>query len=81
MPALLIIAIIIGIVLLVTGIVSAALKFLLFIGLVLIVLAVIGWIVRRRRGAGSRVWRRRGEPPVGHGAVESSDYGAIRIAF
>ena len=55
MPALLIIAIIIGIVLLVTGIVSAALKFLLLIGLVLIVLAVIGWIVRRVRGGASRV--------------------------
>ena len=55
MPALLLIAIIIGIVLLVTGIVSAALKFLLFIGLVLIVLAVVGWILRRVRGGGTRV--------------------------
>ncbi|NII39424.1 membrane-bound ClpP family serine protease [Curtobacterium flaccumfaciens] len=55
MPALLIIAIIVGVVLLVTGIVSAALKVLLFIGLVLIVLAVIGWILRRVRGGGSRV--------------------------
>jgi hypothetical protein len=55
MPALLIIAIIVGIVLLITGIVSAALKVLLFIGIVLIALAVIGWIVRRVRGAGSRV--------------------------
>lgn len=55
MPALLIIAVIVGIVLLVTGIVSAALKALLFIGLVLIVLAVIGWIVRRVRGGSSRI--------------------------
>lgn len=57
MPALLIIALIVGVVLLVTGIVSAALKVLLFIGLVLIVLAVIGWILRRVRGGGSRVSR------------------------
>ncbi|WP_181439626.1 hypothetical protein [Curtobacterium sp. MCBD17_032] len=55
MPALLIIAIIVGIVLLVTGIVSAALKALLFIGIVLIVLAVVGWVLRRVRGGGSRV--------------------------
>lgn len=49
MPALLIIAIIVGLVLLFSGIFVAALKFLLFIGLILIVLAIVGWIVRSVR--------------------------------
>lgn len=49
MPALLIIAIIVGVVLLFSGIFVAALKFLLFIGIVLIVVAVIGYIVRSMR--------------------------------
>jgi len=49
MPALLVIAIIVGLVLLFSGIFVAALKFLLFIGIVLIVLAVIGYIVRSVR--------------------------------
>lgn len=49
MPALLVIAIIVGLVLLLSGIFVAALKFLLFIGIVLIVLAVIGYIVRSVR--------------------------------
>ncbi|MDM7886630.1 MULTISPECIES: hypothetical protein [Curtobacterium] len=49
MPALLVIAIIVGLVLLFSGIFVAALKFLLFIGIVLILLAVVGWIVRSVR--------------------------------
>ncbi|MCJ1715853.1 hypothetical protein ACLBWP_15510 [Microbacterium sp. M1A1_1b] len=49
MPALLIIAIVVGLVLLFSGIFVAALKFLLFIGLILIVLAIVGWIVRQVR--------------------------------
>jgi hypothetical protein len=49
MPALLIIAIIVGVVLFGFGIFVAALKFLLFIGVVIVVLAVIGWVVRGAR--------------------------------
>ena len=50
MPALLIIAIIVGLVLLFSGIVVGALKFLLWVGIVLILLAVIGWLLRSIRG-------------------------------
>ncbi|GGK86480.1 membrane-bound ClpP family serine protease [Curtobacterium luteum] len=50
MPALLIIAIIVGLVLLFSGIFVAALKFLLFIGIALILLAIIGWLLRSIRG-------------------------------
>jgi hypothetical protein len=50
MPALLIIAIIVGLVLLFSGIFVAALKFLLWVGIVLILLAVIGWLLRTIRG-------------------------------
>ncbi|GAA3337532.1 hypothetical protein GCM10017714_04990 [Curtobacterium pusillum] len=50
MPALLIIAIIVGLVLLFSGIFVGALKFLLWIGIVLILLAVIGWLLRSIRG-------------------------------
>ncbi|MBT1624304.1 hypothetical protein KK101_16535 [Curtobacterium flaccumfaciens pv. oortii] len=50
MPALLIIAIIVGLVLLFSGIFVGALKFLLWVGIVLIILAVIGWLLRGIRG-------------------------------
>ncbi|MBF4628727.1 hypothetical protein N8D74_17280 [Curtobacterium flaccumfaciens] len=50
MPALLIIAIIVGLVLLFSGIFVGALKFLLWVGIVLILLAVIGWLLRTIRG-------------------------------
>ncbi|MCS5513729.1 hypothetical protein NY537_13375 [Curtobacterium flaccumfaciens pv. betae] len=50
MPALLIIAIIVGLVLLFSGIFIGALKFLLWVGIVLILLAVIGWLLRTIRG-------------------------------
>ncbi|WP_144765551.1 DUF4175 domain-containing protein [Curtobacterium sp. 9128] len=50
MPALLIIAIVIGLVLLFSGIFVGALKFLLWIGIVLIILAIIGWLLRSIRG-------------------------------
>lgn len=50
MPALLIIAIIVGLVLLFSGIFVGALKFLLWVGIVLILLAVIGWLIRSIRG-------------------------------
>ncbi|MGN7189886.1 MULTISPECIES: hypothetical protein [unclassified Curtobacterium] len=50
MPALLIIAIIVGLVLLFSGIFVGALKFLLWIGIVLILLSVIGWLLRSIRG-------------------------------
>lgn len=49
MPALLIVAIIVGVILFGFGIFVAALKFLLFIGLIIVVLAIIGWIVRSVR--------------------------------
>lgn len=49
MPALLIIALIVGVVLFGFGIFVAALKVLLFIGLIIVVLAIIGWIVRAVR--------------------------------
>ncbi|WIA98910.1 hypothetical protein [Curtobacterium sp. MCBA15_012] len=50
MPALLIIAIVVGLVLLFSGIFVGALKFLLWIGIVLILLSVIGWLLRSIRG-------------------------------
>ncbi|WIE63703.1 MULTISPECIES: hypothetical protein [unclassified Curtobacterium] len=50
MPALLIIAIIVGLVLLFSGIFVSALKFLLFIGIALILLSIIGWLLRSIRG-------------------------------
>ncbi|WP_200919386.1 hypothetical protein [Curtobacterium sp. Leaf261] len=50
MPALLIIAIIVGVVFLILGGVVATLKFLLWIGIVLVILAVIGWLLRSIRG-------------------------------
>lgn len=50
MPALLIIAIIVGLVLLFSGIFVGALKFLLWVGIVLILLSVIGWLLRSIRG-------------------------------
>jgi hypothetical protein len=50
MPALLIIAIIVGLVLLFSGIFVAALKFLLWVGIVLLLLGVIGWLLRSIRG-------------------------------
>ncbi|WFR66438.1 hypothetical protein P9139_16650 [Curtobacterium flaccumfaciens] len=50
MPALLIIAIIVGLVLLFSGIFVSALKFLLWVGIVILLLAVIGWLLRSIRG-------------------------------
>lgn len=50
MPALLIIALIVGLVLLFSGIFVSALKFLLWVGIVLLILAVIGWLLRSIRG-------------------------------
>lgn len=50
MPALLIIAIIVGLVLLFSGIFVGALKILLWVGLVLILLGIIGWLLRTIRG-------------------------------
>ena len=50
MPALLIIAIIVGLVLLFSGIFVSALKFLLWVGIVILILAVIGWLLRSIRG-------------------------------
>ncbi len=50
MPALLIIAIIVGLVLLFSGIFVGALKFLLWVGLVIVILAIIGWLLRSIRG-------------------------------
>ncbi|MDD7929862.1 hypothetical protein [Microbacterium thalli] len=49
MPALAIILIIIGIALLFTGIFVEAVKFLLFVGIAIIVLAVIAWLMRSIR--------------------------------
>lgn len=49
MPALAIILIIIGIALLFTGIFVEAVKFLLFVGIALIVIAVIAWLMRSIR--------------------------------
>ena len=50
MPALLIIAIIVGLVLLFSGIFVGALKFLLWVGIVLLVIAVIAWLLRSLTG-------------------------------
>lgn len=49
MPALAIILIIIGIALLFTGIFVEAVKFLLFVGIALIIIAVIAWLMRSIR--------------------------------
>lgn len=52
MTALAVILLIVGIVLLLLGIFVEAAKFLLWIGLVIVVLAVIAWLMRYiRRGA------------------------------
>ncbi|MFZ7088473.1 hypothetical protein [Curtobacterium sp. RRHDQ10] len=53
MPALLIIAIVIGVIFLFVGGFVAALKFLLWIGIVLVLLSVIGWLLRSIRGRGA----------------------------
>lgn len=50
MPALFIILIIVGIVLFGLSFIGAAVKFLLFIGLVVVAIGVIGWIVRSVTG-------------------------------
>jgi hypothetical protein len=51
MPALLVILIVIGLALLFGGIFVAALKFLLFIGIILIIIGIIGWIWRTLTGS------------------------------
>lgn len=49
MPALAIILIVIGIVLLLLGVFVEAVKFLLFVGIAIIILAVIAWLMRSMR--------------------------------
>lgn len=50
MPALLIIAIVLGVIFLFTGLFVTALKVLLWIGIVLVILAIIGWLLRTITG-------------------------------
>jgi hypothetical protein len=50
MGILLIIAAVIAILLLITGGLIHALNFLLWVGVILLVLAVIGWLIRSMRG-------------------------------
>jgi hypothetical protein len=50
MVPLLIIAIIVGIIVFGLGFIGAALHFLFIIGVIIVVLAIIGWIVRAVRG-------------------------------
>nr|WP_223878412.1 hypothetical protein [Microbacterium radiodurans] len=49
MPVLAIILIIIGLVLLFTGALVEALRFLLFIGIAIVIIAVIAWLMRSIR--------------------------------
>ncbi|WP_136017942.1 MULTISPECIES: DUF4175 domain-containing protein [Arthrobacter] len=51
MNTLLVIAGVIAIVLLLVGGINQALSFLLWVGLILLVLAVLGWILGRSRGS------------------------------
>ncbi len=46
MPAFLIILVIVGIVLLLLGVFVQAVKFLLWVGLVILIIAVIAWLMR-----------------------------------
>jgi hypothetical protein len=50
MPVLLIIAIILGVIFLFSGLFVAAVKFLLWIGIVLLILGIIGWLLRTISG-------------------------------
>ena len=53
MPALLIVLLIVGVVLLVFGIAVQAVKWLIIIAVILILLAIIGWLLRTIRGRSS----------------------------
>lgn len=46
MPALIVILIVVGIVLLLLGVFVEAVKFLLWLGIVILVIAVIAWLLR-----------------------------------
>ncbi|ROQ41206.1 hypothetical protein EDF46_0582 [Frondihabitans sp. PhB188] len=50
MPALFIVIIIVGIIVFGLSFLGAALKFLLFVGLIIVAIGIIGWIVRALTG-------------------------------